>query len=390
MILTSLLVAHVFRAAAFDPVASWSAVSGAIRSRYYARVTMKEKMDRLLATYEPKARSAPSLERFEGIVNDMIHDFGDSHFALLTKADQGYYLMDGLLSSFGGGEAMAMPQFGAWFKTTTDGYTVQMVIDGTAAAKADIRKGDVILKVNDLPFSPVDSLATLAGTATLNVKRGSQSLTKHVEVNKTPALDMFLQGSNDSAKVIDADGKKFAYFHLWTQAGTKFVNALSNAVYGRLGKSDAFILDLRDGFGGRPEGYADPFFRPEVALDWITSAGTQHQMFGYGKPLVVLINKGSRSAKEVLSFILKKSKRATLIGSNTAGDVLGTSPLKLGDWGFLEIPMVDLTADGQRLEKVGVAPDIAVPTEFDANGKDLVLDAALKFLGSNPATKGGN
>src|ERR1700712_1659304 len=87
----------------FDPSSNWTAVSGAIRQRYYGKVTMKEKMDRLLAEYDPKARAATSLAQFEAVVNDMIHDFGDSHFALLTRSDQAYYLMDGLLKSFGGG-----------------------------------------------------------------------------------------------------------------------------------------------------------------------------------------------------------------------------------------------------------------------------------------------
>lgn len=369
------------RTASFDASVDWNAVAGAIRGRYYARVANKAKMDQLLAEYEPKAKGAPGLIEFEAVVNQMIHDFGDSHFALLTRADQGYYLMDGLLGSFSGSGGMEMPTFGAWFKTTPDGYSVQMVVDGTAAQKADVRKGDLILRVNGQAFSPVDSLATLAGsTAQVVLKRGQETLTKSIEVKRQPALEMFLQGSSDSSRIVPSGSKKYGYFHLWTQASTKFRDELANAVYGRLKDTDAFILDLRDGFGGRPEGYADPFFRPEVTLEWGQGTAVSRQLFGYQRPLVVLINRGSRSAKEVLSYILKKSKRAVLIGTNTAGDVLGTSPMKLGDWGYLEIPMVDVKADGQRLEKVGVAPDIAVPTEYDANGKDLVMEQAVRYL----------
>jgi carboxyl-terminal processing protease len=104
------------------------------------------------------------------------------------------------------------------------------------------------------------------------------------------------------------------------------------------------------------------------------------QLFGYGRPLVVLINGGSRSAKEVLSYIFKKSGRATLVGQKTAGNVLGTFPQAINDWAYLEVPMLDVLADGVRLEGTGVAPDVPVAKEFDATGNDLDLQAALDRL----------
>jgi carboxyl-terminal processing protease len=142
------------------------------------------------------------------------------------------------------------------------------------------------------------------------------------------------------------------------------------------------ILDIRDGFGGRPEGYGDPFFRPEANLDWVYGAGgaNMKELFGYGRPLVVLINGGSRSAKEVFSAIIKKSKRAKLVGQTTAGNVLGTFPMRVADWAYLEIPMVDVKIDGKRLEGSGVEPDIRVEPEFDATGTDRVLEEGLKLL----------
>jgi hypothetical protein len=67
--------------------------------------------------------------------------------------------------------------------------------------------------------------------------------------------------------------------------------------------------------------------------------------------------------------------------------VLGTSPAPVGDWGFLEIPMVDVKTNGVRLEKVGVAPDIALDREFDNNGKDLYIEEALKTLAKQVGRK---
>src|SRR2546423_1872126 len=190
----------------------------------------------------------------------------------------------------------------------------------------DLRKGDLVVSVDGRPFFPIESLKPDVGhSAVFVISRNGLALSKTVEVRQMPALGMFLEGMRRSAKTINLGRKKIGYLHLWTQASDDFKNELASEMYQKFRDTDAFILDLRDGFGGRPEGYGDPFFRPEVKLDWKFSGTTLHELYGYGKPLVVLINGGSRSAKEVLSFVFKKSGRATLIGANTAGNVLGTA-----------------------------------------------------------------
>jgi carboxyl-terminal processing protease len=358
---------------------AWDKVQSAIETRYYARGARKAEMERLLAKYGPRAKGATSDEGFEAAVNSMIGEFKDSHFELFTKDDQGFYLMDGLMHRSG---AAPMPEVGAWFKKDGPGYQVRMVLDGGEAQKAGLRKGDIVTLVDGKPFTPVASIQDKVGQSVhLTVDRDGTMLPADVRVQKEGALEMFLDASRDSARIIDRNGKKIGYFHLWTQANDDFKNALSGAVYGKLKDTDAFILDLRDGFGGRPEGYADPFYRPEAHIEWKTSP-TQGmtELFGYARPLVVLINDGSRSAKEVLSFIIKKSHRAVLVGSTTAGNVLGTFPMRVNDWSYLEIPMVDVVTDGVRLEGKGVSPDLPVPQEYDSNGNDLVLAAAVDKL----------
>lgn len=368
---------------------TWSTVESAIRTRFYARISRKDEIDKLLSDAKPKATAAKTEAEFSKAVNDMIDAFKDSHFDFFTKEDQGFYVMAALLR---GANAPKMPNIDAWFKPATDGYTVQMLLNGGSCEKAGIRKGDVIVRIDGQPFTPVSSLRSRVDKdAKLTVRRGSQTFEATVAVDEEIGADMFLQASKRSTRVIESGGKKIGYFHLWTQANDDFRNALSSAVYGPLRETDAMVLDLRDGFGGRPEGFADPFFRPEVQLEWKfgENAPGMKQLFGYQRPLVVLINEGSRSAKEVLSLILKSCGRATLIGSTTAGHVLGTSPMPVEDWGYLEIPMVDLITDGERLEGKGVAPHIPLPREMDENGNDLHLQRALEFLGDKLKTTSG-
>ena len=356
---------------------AWTKIQTSISQRFYARETRKAEMERLFAKYGPIASGAKSKEDFDKSVNAMIAEFGDSHFALLTDEDQGYYMMDNLANPNGAAE---MPQIGIWARPKGSGYEAMMVVEGSEAWAAGVRKGDELKSIDGQPYQPILSLKSKVGSKVkLEFVKAGQTKTVECEVKSGKGLQFFLQGTRDSAQVFEQDGKKIGYIHLWTQANDDFRNTLKAAVMGRLRNTDAFILDLRDGFGGRPENFFEPFFMPDVKVDYKVGSVLQQTSLGYGsdKPMVVLINEGSRSAKEVSSFMFKKSHRAVLIGSTTAGHVLGTFPSRVNDWAYLEIPMAEVTADGQTLEKVGVSPDIRVSPEYDASGKDLVVQAAL-------------
>lgn len=378
-------IAFLAAVALFGPVPqsiefadAWTQTERAIRQQYYAREERKEEMDALLAKYGKIATKARSRNEFRDVVLRMIDEFGDSHFDFLTRSDQGFYALGALTP---GSEPEKMPHVGAWFVKADDGYAVKMVMEGMAAAEAGLRRGDVVESVNGEPFSPVDALMPLIGEeAEFIVRRGDETLNVTMEVDDAEGMDMFLRATRNSRRIIEHEGKTFAYIHLWTMATDRFRRAVSSFVYGRAVQTDGFILDLRDGFGGRPERYADPFFRPEMKIEWDFGGVVVPQYFGYQRPLVVLINDGSRSAKEVLAYILKKSGRATVIGQKTGGRVLGTSPMMLGDWAILEIPRVDLAVDGVRLEGVGVEPDFWVFEEFGPDGEDLFIEKAVEAL----------
>lgn len=364
---------------------NWSTIRSSIEGQYYARVSQHKKMEELLDRYEPRAKAAKSESEFERVVNEMIDAFTDSHFDLYTKADQGYYMMDSLVHANTG---ELMPHIGAWFEPVKGGQRVQMLIEQGPADKAGIRKGDILLTVNGLPVQPVKSFEKHKGEkVTVTYQRGSDTKSASVEVEEENGIDFFLDGTRASERVIQSNGKKYGYIHLWTMSNEAQKSALASCVYGKFADTDGMILDIRDGFGGRPEGFGDPFFRPEVHLDWETPGFTNHQLFGYGKPLVVLINKGSRSAKEVFAYIMKKSGRAKIVGQQTGGNVLGTRPQQLDKWGYLEIPAVDVKADGFRIEKTGVAPNVAVKSEYDDKGDDLFIKAAIEELNKSAATR---
>ncbi|MBX3119727.1 MAG: hypothetical protein KF784_11725 [Fimbriimonadaceae bacterium] len=375
-LLTDASVAYT-QAKAFSATDAWAKTRGAIAARYYAKDTQKAKMDGLLNKYEAPAKAAKTADEFRDVVNRMIAEFGDSHFEFMTKADQGYYMMRNLLNP----EAEAMPHIGVWFKKVNGQWIAQMVLNDMPGARAGIQKGDVFKSINGKPFSPVQSLADWVDkTAKITVSRNGQEMAKDVDVESMRPADMFLRASQRSVKTIDYNGKKYGYMHMWALLPRQdFKDALAAGVSRNM-NTDGFILDLRDGFGGRPEGFADLFYAPGIKVEYGAGNINMTSKMGYDKPLIVLINEGSRSAKEVLSHVLKSSKRATLIGKTTAGHVLGTSPMLIDDWAVLEIPMVNVIVEGVTLEGVGVSPHIKVDPEYDPAGTDLVVKRALEQL----------
>jgi len=84
----------------------------------------------------------------------------------------------------------------------------------------------------------------------------------------------------------------------------------------------------------------------------------------YDGPVVVLVDGATASACEPLVAGLQELGRATIVGERTAGALLWTDPLEVGDGWLLWIPTVDyLTGRGARLEELGVVPDVKTSSE---------------------------
>lgn len=101
------------------------------------------------------------------------------------------------------------------------------------------------------------------------------------------------------------------------------------------------------------------------------------------KPLVVLINKGSASASEILSGALKDNKRAVLVGETSFGKGLVQEINRLPNDAGVNITIQKyLTPNGTDINKKGIEPDIKVElTEEDIAAKnDVQLKKASEVL----------
>ena len=247
--------------------------------------------------------------------------------------------------------------------------------------------GDEILTADDVAFRPVASFRAKAGApVSLRIRRSAEGPPMTISV--VPAAlqpnQMFLNGLKASARVIIAgDNARIGYVHVWSYAGRRYQSALEELIAeGPLRDADALIWDLRDGWGGADPQYLD-LFNSRAPTMQVRGRGGETEFIDvkWRKPVAMLINRGTRSGKEVLAYGFKTYRLGELIGTRTEGAVLAATAFLIGDDGLLLLAVEDVLVDGQRLEGVGVAPTIEVP--FDpryAAGRDPQLERAVEAL----------
>ena len=99
--------------------------------------------------------------------------------------------------------------------------------------------------------------------------------------------------------------------------------------------------------------------------------------------IVLLINEHTHSAAEMVASFAKQNRLATLVGTRTAGEVLGGANFKLPGGYVLRMPVAGwYTWQGECIEGTGVEPHVALENspESLAAGSDKQLEKALELV----------
>jgi carboxyl-terminal processing protease len=220
---------------------------------------------------------------------------------------------------------------------------------------------------------------------TLTIRRRVDGPTEDVIVvpERIKPNEAFLKAMEESTRIIDADGARIAYIHVWSYAGTQYQQVLERELSsGKLKDADALVWDLRDGWGGAEAEYLHLFTGRAPITTLISRDGRKSiANVTWQKPVAMLVNGGTRSGKEILAYGFKEYRIGEIIGSRTAGAVLAGRAYLLSDGSLLLLAVADVLVDGQRLEGAGVLPTIPVPFPLAyAQGKDPQLDRAVDVL----------
>ena len=113
---------------------------------------------------------------------------------------------------------------------------------------------------------------------------------------------------------------------------------------------DGLVLDLRGGWGGAQPEYAELFVGGAPIMTYVGRDGREaFASFRWRRPVVVLVDEGTRSGKEVVTYGLKR-QGVRVVGTRTAGALLAARGFLLRDGSLLVLAVSDVRVEGERLE----------------------------------------
>ena len=272
-------------------------------------------------------------------------------------------------------------------------------IDDTPAAKAGIKAGDYIVRINN------EQVQGKSLTEAVELMRGPVGTEINLTVrrrNEKKALEFKIKRAVIEVKSVEAkiigDEKEIGYLRLKSfneNSDKQLLSYINN--FEKNSKLNGYILDLRNNPGGlltQAINITDFFLDDgEIVSTKGRKINETRRFFSRkgdeisGKPLIVIINKGSATASKKLNGAIKDNKRSIILGENTygKGSVQSIIPLKNGGGIRLTISKYYLPS-GKSISDVGVMPDIFVEEKGDDfrinSDTDNQLDYAIKLLKS--------
>lgn len=265
------------------------------------------------------------------------------------------------------------------FHADVDSWVFDDVLPNSPAAKAGIQRGNYLHQINDNKLDntrtsqDVDQLLTgIAGT-TARLLVSDKGRRKHlVVVQRT-----LVQQQAMSANIINGVAVvQIPVFQNNTQQ--QFLMALT-----KLNQPfSVLVLDLRNNPGGvlsAANDIASLFMNDKVVVQIKNRQGIQEVMRTHGKaqfadlPLVVLQNRYSASAAEVLASALQNNQRAKVYGETSYGKGSIQSIVPINDSEAVKLTVAHYySSKGDKIDGVGVKPDVTL-TGAETSWQDQVL-----------------
>ncbi|MCZ0754385.1 S41 family peptidase [Anoxybacillus sp. J5B_2022] len=344
----------------------------------------------------------------EGAIQGMISTLNDPYSVYMDEKTA-YQFNESLNSSFEG--------IGAEVSMVNGKVTIVAPFKNSPAEKAGLKPNDQILKVDGQSLEGLDLYE-----AVLKI-RGKKGTTVRLDILRPGVKDVIkvsvvrdeipIETVYDSVKMYN--GKKVGYLEI-----TSFSENTAEDFKKKLAKLedekiDGLIIDVR----GNPGGYLQsveeilkqfiPKNKPYVQIE--ERNGHKQQFYSdlsvkKPYPIVVLIDKGSASASEILAGAMKEAGGYKLVGETSFGKGTVQQAIPMGDGSNIKLTLYKwLTPDGHWIHKKGIKPDVTVqqPEYFRATpidiDKELVYDMnneqiksaqqMLKGLGFDPGREDG-
>lgn len=320
----------------------------------------------------------------EGAIAGMVAALGDENTRYISS-EYGYDTFTGELTGEITGIGISI------IATEDNRSSIVKVYEETPAEKAGLKNEDIILEVNgkNLEFSGVNAIANAVRgetgtTVNIKVKRAEEILSFDVERQKIYIPTVF-------SKTFE----NYGYIQVTSfdeLADENFEKALE-----KLKETDGIIIDLRNNTGGLLDTAVNMldmiinegvFIQTKYNDSQIEFSASGKQI--YSKPVVVLVNEFSASASEFFASAVKENNRGEIVGVNTYGKGSIQTTFKLPENSGIHLTIGNFySPEGNKINKVGVAPSFEIKNSEEYRGvdvelipfeEDLQLKEALKII----------
>ncbi len=322
----------------------------------------------------------------EGSINGMVRELRERYDDRFS-----HYFTKEQLEDFEAATSGSFSGVGLAVNEVPAGLRVATVYPDTPAERAGIEEGDLIVAVDGKSIAgvPADvSTARIKGPrgteVELEVASGSNRRSRMLVVERAdvriPAVD---------GEIRRVDGRKLAYVRFAT---------FSEGAHGELRDTierlyrdgaEGLVLDLRGNGGGllNEAVLSSSVFVEDgnvVSTESRTQGDRDYPAVGGAldpRPTVVLVNRDTASAAEILTAAIATYDLGEIVGTRTFGKGTFQEVIPLAAGGALDLTIGQyLTADGTSIAGEGIKPDVRVADDPRTESADEALDRALAVL----------
>jgi len=273
-------------------------------------------------------------------------------------------------------------------------FTVIAPMDGTPAAYAGLEPGDRINTVND------KTVRGMKMKRLIKLLRGEPGSVVKLSISREGEKDFVVDLERAIIRVASVKSHMmepgYGYLRIsqfQTSTGKDVRKAINMLNADESGPLEGLVLDLRNNPGGTLQSsveVADHFLNEGLIVYTEGRLRSSHAKYRAtfgdlldGVPLVVLINRGSASASEIVAAALKDHGRAQLFGAKSYGKGSVQSVLPLDDEQALKLTTAYYyTPSGASIHQMGIEPDVVLSVD-----DEVLLSEAIQHLKRQAATQ---
>ncbi len=278
---------------------------------------------------------------------------------------------------------------GAHVSMRDDRIVIVAPISGSPAESAGILAGDIILGIDD---ESTQGMTLLEAVSRIRGERGTTVVLSILHEGAERPVEIIVERN-----VIKLDSVQMRI--MTGGIGVFNVTEFNANTYEQLQEAfekfrsqggTGMILDLRSNPGGLLNSVfqvADAFIDSKLIVYEVDSKGNRKDWkagrggFALDVPLVILTDKYSASASEVLAGALMDHNRALVIGEKTFGKGSVNTMEKISDGSGIYFTIAKwYTPNGQLIEGEGLTPDIDITQMSDLGNDEDALDVAIEIM----------